>query len=358
MPSTYNPLAAAASTLVPVAPATSYFDTSVPLDIMHRYAMASGDLEVTRELVKAREEAKAATFGDVERQAFADRADMARESFTREKTLWDREDEKYAEKKEFEDVRGEFLESLASIPFDDPEFDDRVASLMTNPAAAEDDAVKALLNYKIVRRSKLEDDAREEARFNAREAMQWGEALGSVGVTPEVLAAFTDPGTGALDRLGLATALAGQKFRIDQSSLQRKRDEETYGRDPVVVEARDGKSLDKVVEDRKKAVANVAQKLGWTFAADLDSVVAAADSHDPSSMEAALFGKPVEELDPLAAEATAQEIQAGRAAVRSLWNAAHRRSTLPEPAPAPKPKPGDKDKDKDTRPRKPVDSYF
>lgn len=322
-----NPLLTAASTLAPVQPTTGFFDPSMSLDIMQRYALTGSERAFAEDALKSSDMIdRLANYEPQQRQFELERQDKQRE-------LWDRDDEEYVKKKEFESVRGEFLESLASIPFDDPEFDNKIAGLMADPEAANDDAVKALLNFKVGRREQMESAALRERQYQERKGAELMEMLGGSGMSNEEIRSFVKE-DGTFDDQAAIFHMARRAYGTKQRELQQQSAEERYGKyDPTVLDARNREDLDEVVKDRRAAINNITSSYNFGLSPDADKIIENATNYDSATFEAAILEDLTNAADangqPAYDNTKAGDKKAVRDAARSLWAAAHRRLTLP-----------------------------
>jgi hypothetical protein len=210
-----NPLLTSAAEVIPVQPTTRFFDPGESLGIMQRYGMSAANRAFAEDALKSANEIdRAANYDPINR-----RNDLERHGWNR--TIQDREDKDYMEKKEFESTLGTFLVDMAKLDETADDFDERAAALMADPAAANHDAVKATYNLKV---SQREQFMRERAaRADKENTLEWRLAT-DAGIDPTSL--YTD---GKLDITKTADAIrtlqereSGAKSAKDQMEALKK----------------------------------------------------------------------------------------------------------------------------------------
>ena len=204
----------AAEQVAPSKAATNYFDPAAGQTVVSRYA------NVGREMQDAGVASEA-----------ADRLLRSREDRLlrqRNAVLWDRDEQEHAEKQEFKAQRGQFLEAIGTLDPEADDFEQQLSDLYKTlpPAAVNDDAVTALVNWKQkVYQDRLNERdmaARGEDAFNRRLEMEQRKTKTKAllsGLPPEQIEKLRDPVTGEVD-LDEAIYLAGQMSRENKKADQ------------------------------------------------------------------------------------------------------------------------------------------
>jgi hypothetical protein len=204
-----NPLYTSAAEVIPVQPTTRFFDPGESLGIMQRYGMSAANRAFAEDALKSANEIdKAANYDPINRRNELDRHGWARE-------IKDREDQAHNEKKEFETTLGEFLTGVAAVSPEDPDFDNKMAGFLADPAAANHEAVKAIYNLKVGQR---EMSMRErQIKAEKENTLEWKLAA-EAGVDPTTL--YTD---GKLDIGKTAEAIRTLQEQQAQAKAQKDR---------------------------------------------------------------------------------------------------------------------------------------
>jgi hypothetical protein len=321
------PLDTAASGFIPVRPSTNYLDPSLGLNIMQRYGMSSQD--------RAFAEGNLKSAYDTKRMS----ADMR---------AIDREDEAYLEKREFESSLGEFLVELSRVDETDPEFDTRLASLISDPRALENDAVMAVYKLKVGNRDRDRQASQAEQQYQERLKMDIVSQIGAERF-PEVLGP-----DGKVDymKVGALRFEVGQtQLQSDAAKAARVERMKTFNNDVVAVDLRSRAAGDELVKQRRdaflKAAASQKVPLGLadtegdlaltshldgaaimgkeTFLAGLVKIVPADNIPAHITDPGLQFAYALMNQAKLSA-GTQQMLKAGE----ELWNAAAARRDLPE----------------------------
>lgn len=241
-------LEAAAEQIAPPRATTNYFDPAAGQSIVSRYAQAGREVQ---------DAGLAAEAADQLTRSRMDRAQQRRQDIEadREKILWTREDEEYADRKDFKLQRGKFLRDLAAIKPDAEDFYDQISALKGSlpPGAWQDDAVVDMLKS-------AEADARDYQNARQAEAAKQqtlqnqlsmfdrrsGASAALKGLPPERLQQLTDPVTGLLD---METAMyeAGQiqkQGKADAATKAFERRKELYSMSQADREAAQKRSFE------------------------------------------------------------------------------------------------------------------
>ena len=339
------PLDTAAAEIVPVTPRTNYFDPGFSRDVTFRYAQSAQNRAFAEDALKSADAIDQYGRYNPARRDY-EIARMDRE----QNTIWDREDEEYNRKKEFEDVRGQYAIELAQLKPDDPALLEKVAALSADTLASEDPFIKSIVNIKLRERDDLQRDQQREAEYEKRFA-------DDIGMTFGVDTASLLGEDGRVDRLKVAALVQGKRrdeVIADVTKEIREEEKIAYGDDLSVVDARDRGSLGRILDDRKKSFLAAAERQGAPVdPAVLDNVVASAGSLTKDMFATQIVkaaGESVPEdatigelLSASAADkAKTQRIRALVNSAHGLWNAAHKIQGLPEEKqPDPNPKAAD-----------------
>jgi hypothetical protein len=192
-----------------VQPRTSYFDPGPSLGVMERYGMSAQARSSAEENLKSRRDIAVA----------ADQIDQA-ENFNPQNRrnvlrVQDREDLAHEEKKEFENTLGTFLVDFAKLDESADDFDERVATLIADPRALNNDAVRSMYNLKVQQRG--ENIRMRESDDNRNQAII--ESWASAGFLPGEITDETgrfDPSKAGLAKRSAFTGNANAKARQDQ----------------------------------------------------------------------------------------------------------------------------------------------
>lgn len=333
-----NSLLAAAAEYTPISPATNYLAPS--LNIMDRYSSASsGRAHAEDALKSANEIDKASNFDPQNRRDIL-------EKHTWDRITKDREDEQYAQKKDFDSARGQFLTDLARIDEDDPEFDSKVAGMFADPAAAEDPAVKSILGLKVANRQNARAIEKQESAYNQRVV---GEMATQFGVDPAEITSEN----GVVDfRKVAAIGAQATSAKAEREASKAKREETLrfYGGDLDVVDADSAEKLDPLITNRRTALESAAKAQGKKMSVEgtkLDELIKSAPGLGKDAFAAnalALSGVDGPSKDISSApgfdinlwvlqngDKTSPTAKALVESAHSLWNAAHAKGRLATP---------------------------
>lgn len=332
-----NSLLPAAAEYTPISPATNYLAPS--LNIMDRYASASSGLAEAEDLLKSSNEIdKAINFDPQNRRDILEKHNWDR-------VTKDREDEQYAQKKNFDSARGQFLTDLARIDEDDPEFDSKVAGMFADPAAAEDPAVKSILGLKVANRQNARAIEKQESAYNQRVI---GEMATQFGIDPTEIT--SEKGTVDYHKVAAVGARA-TTAKAEREAAKSKREEvlKFYDGDRDVVDADSAEKLDPLITNRRKALESAAVAQGKKMSvegAKLDTLIQSApglgkDAFAANALVLSGADAPPKEVanDPNAlqlwvlqnGDKTSPTAKALVESAHSLWNAAHAKGRLAPP---------------------------
>jgi hypothetical protein len=235
----FNPLTSAASQVVPVQPTTSFFDTSASLGVMERYGMSAGARSAAEE-------------------GFKSMAGIAATSH--QLRALDREDLAYEEKRDFENTLGQFVIGLAQLDEDADDFDEKVAGMLADPRALDNETVRAIYNLKVQQRSEKTRLREVAAERNAAILESWSRA----GFAP---ADITDE-TGMFDSTRAATAKRMQSA-VDglrqQADEARKLWNSDFKDDPMVRDAPSRERAEQLLQTRSNRLKQTAQTANTTL---------------------------------------------------------------------------------------------
>lgn len=200
-----NPLISSAAEVgSPVEPTTKFFDPSASLGIMQRYGMSGQSRAFAEDALKSANEIDQSVNYDPQNR----RNDLERHNWNREAK--DKADLDYEEKKTFETTLGTFLVDFAKLDENADDFDEKLALMIKDPRALDNDAVKSIYNLKVNQReqaSRLKEV--NNARNNAVLESWAGAGFDPVDITDE---------TGAFNPGKAAQA----KRKTDTATLQSK----------------------------------------------------------------------------------------------------------------------------------------
>lgn len=251
-----NALVPAAAEFTTVEPTTKFFDPKESMDLMQRYSLSSRARAFAEgALNSANEIDNAANFEPQDRRNRLERHEW-------ERSIKDRDDEKYQQKKDFETTRAQFLVDMARVDDDDPEFDTKIAGFFADPAAAEDDAVKAIYNLKIQGREDKRRQVEQDRDYQKRLQGQLAEG----GYNVQDL--LNEQGDVDINRLsGVAQKSNTAKLGREQADAERTRLKSIYGPDPLIDVVQSQEDMDPHIETRLKEFkkAAVTQKIPLAF---------------------------------------------------------------------------------------------
>lgn len=326
-----DPLLSSASQLAPsVEPKTSFFDQGLATNIMQRYALSSENRAFAEETVKS-----AAAIDDMRYR----QAQQARQS-----VVWDREDEDYKTKKEYEDLRGQVLVDVAGLDENAEDFDVKVAGLLkSNPMLGEDTAVKSILASKENKRSQmLAQRERDATRMSAiaETVGQWGGKMEDI-LTPEGTIDYTKFAAIGAKRTQELTDLERSKIQytrgVDAEDRMDTDMGNLYGKDDwQALKSLTPSGLDRAASDRAAAVLTAAEKQGVQLdpaaieAATKNVLTTSKDAFVASILPASGSSEPSDGFLSPSAAAERDKRKAVVKSVGDLWNVLHRRaSTVP-----------------------------
>lgn len=329
-----DPLTYAAAQVAPgVRPATNFFEPSESLNIIDRYTLSMQARAFAEGALKSADEIdERANFNPQQRRNTLEKHEWDR-------TLKDREDLAYKEKKEFEAARGQFLIQIAGLNDEDEQFDTQLSEVLgADPRLADDDAVKQIINIKLQNRENRIQQGEYDRRFDK-------EAAARAAADGAPVDKLTDPATGKFDFAGYGK----WKFEQEQSAAKGKaadaaRDDarKTYGDDEPVISAGAAEDLEPVVTARKTGLTDAAKNQGIGLTGNLDDLVAKAPTLGKNAFIASVLqlsgssGAPKDEKEAadllsLLAQDTSQanKYRTVMGAAGELWNAANRKGLLP-----------------------------
>jgi hypothetical protein len=138
-----NPLYTSAAEVVPVQPATRFFDPGESLGIMQRYGMSAANRAFAEDALKSANEIdRAANFDPVDRRNRLEQHEWNRE-------IKGRADVEYDRKKEQESAFGAFAKEVYALDFDnDPEAEKKLGTMASDPLLADYEPARAILNHR------------------------------------------------------------------------------------------------------------------------------------------------------------------------------------------------------------------
>lgn len=193
-----DPLTTVASEFAPRP--VDLFDPRESGDIYNRWSNAAAGFDTAANTFKAAREVE-----DLQ----ADR-----EIRNRNKLIFDREDEEYKQKEEFEDAKGELLWNMVDLDPLADDYEDKITTMLAgSPQLADDEAFKSMVNVGLKRAERLRDSKERERLERLREDEQEADLLailGAAGADDNFVAGLRNPETGRIN-LKQAALAAGQK---------------------------------------------------------------------------------------------------------------------------------------------------
>lgn len=230
-----DPLLSYAAEVAPVRPTTRFFEPGDSLGIMQRYGMSAANRAFAEDALKSANEIDAAAnYDPIHRR-------NTLEAHEWERQAKDKDDLKYQEKKEFEATLGTFLVDFAKLDTEDPEFDSKVAKMIADPRALDNEAVKAVYNLKIGQREQANRDNSQRLDYERRLADELSSISGR-------------PATDFVDDKGFVNRTkAGAAFRgVTEAKAQKEQSEKDFARDAEVLGEADAPLLQRPREENLK----------------------------------------------------------------------------------------------------------
>lgn len=246
-------LTTAAADFTDVRPRTSYLDPAQGLNIMQRYGASQVGRGFAEDALKSANEIDKASNYDPQNR----RNDL--ESHEWQRTIKDRADEEYEQKKGFDKDRAQFLIDFARLDPEDPLYDEKAATFMADPRVQEDTAFKAMWN---TRESQRGDLRRQQSQRETTHSTMAEEFALNYGGRPDDYKApdgTFDVEKGYAAKSAHAQALANQE-----------RNDADFKNDPALRDANTLGALEPIRAVRTGTVMDAASKQGASLLVSQD----------------------------------------------------------------------------------------